>query len=146
MKLTNEKTDSIIIKADNCSEWDYCNTVLVQDINTETLETWKKYDKIATDLKSTTVREFESLNIWEWSTFLNLDKDKREYEEYMKWGKLWWSYVTDVTEEEIEEQKPEQIVDCLQLRFYGNGEVCFLGYGKHTGEEFYSQSININEL
>lgn len=144
MKLTNEKTESILLKAVVCSEWDYCNSALLENVNSETIQKWKKYDTIATDLKEGTLFEFHCLSIWEDCIFLNLDEDR---ENQVELGENFeWSYVTDVSEEELEEQIPEQRIDSIQLKFYGNGGMCFIGYGKHTSEEFYTETINLNSL
>lgn len=144
MKLTNEKTESILLKAVVCSEWDYCNSALLENVNSETIQRWKKYDTIATDLKEGKQFEFHCLCIWEGCIFLNLDQDR---ENQVELGENFeWSYVTDVSEEELEEQIPEQRIDCIQLKFYGNGGMCFIGYGKHTSEEFYTETINLNSL
>ena len=144
MKLTNEKTESILLKAVICSEWDYCNAALLESVTEETIERWKRYDTISTNLKNEHSGDFHCLTIWEDCTFLNLDED-RDNQIELKEG-FEWSYVTDVTEEEIEEQRPEQRINSLQLKFYGNGNMCFLGYGKHTSEEFYTETINLNKL
>jgi hypothetical protein len=56
-----------------------------------------------------------------------------------------WSYVEDVTEEDLE-QEPEQRVAYGIMKFFGNGEVCFVAYGVHTGEEFFTEHLNINDL
>jgi len=140
MKLTNEKTESILLKAVICSEWDYCNAALLESVTEETIERWKKYDIIANDHSG----DFHCLTIWESCIFLNLDEDRENQVELKE--DFYWSYVTDVSEEEIEEQRPEQRIDALQLKFYGNGGMCFIGYGKHTSEEFYTETINLNNL
>lgn len=144
MKLTNKRTNTILVNAQVCSEWDYCNAALIEDIDEKTIEKWKKYNKIATELKNSGTYSFYYLSIWEVCTFLNLDEDREGYERIPEDRD--WSYVTDVTKEEIDEQRPEQRIDGLQLKFYGNGEMCFIGYGKHTSEEFWSSEIHLDNL
>lgn len=144
MKLTNERTSIILIDAQVCSEWDHCNAALIEGIDENTIERWKKYDNIATELSNSGTYEFNCLSIWEGCTFLNLDQVAEGYQPTPEDRS--WSYVEEVTQEEIDEQIPEQRIDCLQLKFYGNGGMCFIGYGKHTSEEFYTETINLNSL
>lgn len=142
MKLTNERTYNILIKATVCSEWDSCNAALIENVLEQTVERWKEYDKIATDIKTNSRwNDFRHLAIDEGCTFLmergdvtaSIPEDKS------------WSYVEDVTQEDVE-QEPEQRVAYGIMKFYGNGAVCFVAYGKHTSEEFFTEDLNINEL
>ena len=142
MKLTNERTYDILIKATVCSEWDSCNAALIEDVLEQTLERWREYDKIATDTKTNSRwSDFSYLAISENCTFL---MERNDITDGIPEGKS-WSYVEDVTQEDID-QEPEQKVVCGIMKFFGNGDVCFVAYGKHTGEEFFTEHLNINNL
>jgi hypothetical protein len=142
MKLTNERTYNILIKASVCSEWDSCNAALIENVLEQTVERWKEYDKIATDTKTNSRwNDFSHLAIYEDCTFL---MERNDVTAGIPEDRS-WSYVEDVTEEDLE-QKPEQRVAYGIMKFFGNGEVCFVAYGKHTGEEFFTEHLNINNL
>jgi hypothetical protein len=142
MKLTNERTYNILIKATVYSEWDDCNSALIEDVLEQTVERWKEYDKIATDTKTNSRwNDFSYLAIQETCTFLmdrndvlfDIPEDK------------YWSYVEDVTQEDLDQESDQKVAYGI-MKFFGNGDVCFLAYGKHTGEEFFTEHLNINEL
>lgn len=142
MKLTNERTYNILIKATVCSEWDSCNSALIEDVLEQTLERWREYDKIATDTKTNSRwSDFSYLAISEDCTFL---MERNDIIDGIPEGKS-WSYVEDVTQEDLD-QEPEQRVAYGIMKFFGNGDVCFVAYGKHTGEEFFTEHLNINNL
>ncbi len=128
-------TGEILIKAQLCSEWDSCNSCLVAYTEKD-LEKWKRWDSLATECAKD--NSFHCIILWEGSDFLNLDDDSIIPEE--------WCYVTADIDNIEDDQRPEQKTDAHQMRFYGNGKVCFCAYGKHTAEEFFSDTININEL
>lgn len=137
MKVSKKPTGQILIKAQVCSEWDFCNSCLIE-FGEEDIKRWNAYDMLATSLKQKS--EFHCLAIWEGSTFLNLDEEKIEIPDY-------WCYVKVKDLNDTKEcPRPEQNIDANQIKFYGEGMVCFIGYGKHTSEEFWSETININEL
>jgi len=139
MKISDGITDKIIIKAQVCSEWDSCNCVVV-DIDDKLLKEWKSYDEMATKIVSEP--SFHCICIWFWGTdYLQISDD----EEDIEIPEQEWRYI-EVNSAELEKYKPEQQVDANQIKFYGNGNICFIGYGKHTSEEFWSETVNINEL
>ena len=141
MKISSEPTHDILIKATVCSEWDSCNAALVQSVTQKTLERWEGYDKIATGLKSgARWDDFAHLAIYEDCDFLYLNDEIVEELE-----KKNWYYVEDVTDEDTD-QKPEQKIDVMLMKFYGNGNIQFVGYGKHTSEEFFTERINLYNL
>ena len=142
MKLTNERTYNILIKASVCSDWDSCNAALIENVLEQTVQRWKEYDNVATDLKNGPKEDdFSHLAINETCTFL---MDREDVVHKIPENKN-WSYVEDVTEEDLE-QEPEQRVAYGIMKFFGNGEVCFVAYGVHTGEEFFTERLNINNL
>ncbi len=52
-----------------------------------------------------------------------------------------WCYI-DITEEEIEQlTSPEQRIDGETMRVHIDGSFCFVGYGKHTNEEFWTSDV-----
>ena len=142
MKLTSERTYNILIKATVCSEWDSCNSALIEDVLEQTVERWKEYDKIATDTKTNSRwSDFSYLAISEDCTFL---MERNDITDGIPEGKS-WSYVEDVTQEDLD-QEPEQRVAYGIMKFFGKGDVCFVAYSKHTGEEFFTEHLNINNL
>jgi hypothetical protein len=142
MKISSERTHDILIKATVCSEWDSCNVALVQGVTQETLERWKGYGKVASDLKTnSSYNDFIYLAIDEDCVFL---MEREDVVDKISESKA-WSYVEDVTEEDLV-QEPEQKVAYGIMKFFGNGDICFVAYGKHTGEEFFTERINLYNL
>ena len=147
MKLSTEKTGNILIPVNHNSEWDSCNFCLVT-YNEKTLNRWKKYvsaiDNIANE--SDCPSEVYCLCIWEQSTFLCIDEENDdiiEIVEHLKTNDF--AFVTLEKDEEDTLSGPEQRLDSHQAKIY-KGSMCFLAYGEHTSEEFWTDDIIINEL
>ena len=152
MKLSKERTGYILISAYVSSEWDTCNYCLVS-FNDKTLERWKNYSRALEQLREQLREniayptEIHKLSIWEHSMFLNLDEDNEEYAEIIEELKeLPFVHVALEEGEEDKLQVPEQRIDCLQANFYTGGRMSFIGYGKHTSEEFWTDDVEINKL
>lgn len=146
MKLSKERTGYIIIPAVSNSEWDTCTHVLVT-YNEQTLKRWQEYADALQGIVSNSKypHEIYCITIWEAFTFLNLDEEEYEeiYDEIKESG---FAYV-DLKSGELDYiDMPEQAIDTMQLKIDTGAELCFLGYGKHTGEEFWSNKIPLNNL
>lgn len=135
----------ILIKAQVCSEWDSCNAALVC-ITDGYVDTWKKWDKAATELQKAD-NNFTHVAYYEaGSEFLNTYYGDDEYNivNDIPSDKSWMYVEIEDSEEEC--GKPEQNLDTYIMKLYGNGHVCFIAYGKNTGEKFYTDTIDIYQL
>lgn len=146
MKPSKKPTGNIIIPANSNSEWDTCTHVLVT-YNEETLKRWQDYANALQGIISNTKypQEIHCLTIWESCLFLKLDEE--EYAEiYDKVKKSGFVYV-DLKKGELDNlDLVEQSVDVIELKIYREGNLSFSGYGKHTGEEFWSNKVPLDKL
>ena len=148
MKLSKERTGYILIPAQVSSEWDFCNYCLVS-FDDKILERWRNYSRALEQLRENIAypTEIHRLSIREHSMFLNLDEDNEEYTEIIEELKeLPFVHVALEEGEEDKLQVPEQRIDCLQANFYTGGRMSFIGYGKHTSEEFWTDDVEIDKL
>jgi WD40 repeat protein len=136
MKRSENPTGWILIKAQVCSEWDSINGCIVQ-VNNEKLHIWNK-----NSTKDKEKSEFQYAHTaYYWSVDWILD-DK--VEELL--GEDIWCHIT-ITNDQMEELgRPEQRVDCEMVKMYGNATCCWIGYGKHTSEEFWTDSVSITDI
>lgn len=141
MRISEKATQYIVIIAYTDSSWDCCNAVLVS-ISEKTLLRWKEISDKAVKL-SIECKEFSHLVIDDGNCiFFNAEDDLLdslyEHSDYL--------FVELEKDEEDKLSKPEQVVVSEQIKFYGDGEIQFIGWGKYTGEEFCSECIEIKEL
>jgi len=139
MIISNEPTDTILVGATVCSDWDHCNCAVVY-IDDDILDRWRKWDIKATELRNVEGSGFLFLAITEDAIFL--DSGNGEIEDILR--KQNWVYI--ILEDGDLEELPEQKYNCHEMKYYGNGEVCWVAYGKNTGDEFYTDTINITEI
>ena len=150
MKISETPTNWVLIKAQVCSEWDSCNCALVE-IDKGTLGRWKMWNNMANKTKELSDNYFSYIAMGEIAEFLNLFDVGSEWEQIENIAESipvdkYWMYVEPEEEDEENIGKPEQDVRYHMTKFYGEGDVCFTGLGKHTSEEFYTVTINIDEL
>lgn len=137
MKQSETPTQWLLIKAQICSEWDSCDSCLIE-LSEKDIEDWKKWNESATKLQQESEYRFAHLQYYYTTEFLN------GYEEVLE-DKLWC--FVDLEDQDVDDlERPEQRVDTHMIKLYGDGSFCFVGYGKHTSEEFWTDSINIKEL
>ena len=149
MKLSKEKTKSIIIKAQCNSEWDTCNYCLIQHCTQDTVDRWKQYVNGLNDISNNSKypHEIHCLSIWEHSTFLVLDEEDDNVKEIAKYLETNnFAFVELEKNEEDTLTTPQQRLDSHQARIYKEGGISFLAYGKNTSEEFWADGIDINKL
>ena len=137
MKIVNNKTRVLLIKATVQSDWDFCNCAKLY-LSDSGLKELKRYDKRATEIKKKEGTSFSCLCFYDYVEFMNVDE-----------GIMELPNIFNYIEEEDDTEGvtyPEQTIDDHMIKLYGDGQVCWVGYGKHTGEEFWTDTININEL
>ena len=141
MIISNEPTDTILVGATVCSDWDSCNCAVVY-IDNEILSRWYEWDRKASTLRKESDSIFRHVAIGESAKFLDITNE--ELIEALE--KQNWVYVTIEDDDEDLEELPEQKYNCQEMKFYGNGEVCWVAYGKNTSDEFYTDTIYIDEI
>lgn len=143
MKKSDKPSPFILVKANVQSEWDVCNCALVE-IDDKATHLWKIWDKSATELGERHKGDVANLSMYENSAeYLNIELPE-DIEEVL--NTKGWCHV-DIEGADVDDMEhPEQRTDCHMMKLYGDGSVCWVSYGKHTGEEFWTETININEL
>lgn len=141
MTLSEKPTNKILLKAYTNSEWDTCN-IAVFSIDNAYLEVLKRRRNIIQHLDNTDDAVFAIESLMQPCEF-NYDSS---YELLELLGKKNWSYV-NITDEELGKLlKPDNRLDETRSKVYVDGTVAFKATGKHTDEEFWTDSINLNDL
>jgi hypothetical protein len=149
MKISKKPTNYILIKAQTASEWDSCNAAILE-IGRGTKATLRKYFNAVKTLGE--FQDFYNASFWFGVDYVNIDEPSKEIEKAFE--NKGWCYVS-FTEGEYEEiidgkldsiSLPEQKIDAQMVKIHAEGGFNFSGSGKHTAEEFWTDSINIDSL
>ncbi len=143
MKISKKPTKYILIKAQVKSEWDNCNAaLLILEEKFNVLNWIKKCFDAIKELSK--LNSFYNASFWYSVDYLSLDElDSKIEKAFEKTG---WCYVTLEDKELDSLSKPEQQVDGQTIEIHAGGGFNFKGFAKHTGEEFWTDSINIDKL
>jgi len=136
MKRSKKPTGWILVKAHLCSEWDSIDGCIVQ-VDNEKLHIW---NESATREKQNSEFQFAHTSYY-WSTEWILDEKVDKV-----LGDDVWCHIS-ITDAQMDKLgRSEQRVDCEMVKMYGNGTCCWIGYGKHTSEEFWTDSVSITDI
>jgi len=151
MKISEKPTGYILVRAHTNSEWDSCDCALVtiDNIANEHHHVWRNLNRKANLLKD----EYSNMLCIEVLThkveFLNTDGVGDKWEELSLVGQLpkqGWAFVEIEENDEHLTHIPEQTVEGHTIRFYGENHVNWTGLGKHTGEEFFTETISLADI
>lgn len=136
MRKSNKPTGYILIKAHLCSEWDSVDGCIVQ-VDNEKLHRW--------NISATKEKELENYEYAHTSYYYNTDWICDDRVDKVLKDNVWCHIA--ITDDEIEELgKPDQRVDCMMVKMYGEETCCWIGYGKHTSEEFWTETVSITDI
>lgn len=143
MKLSDKPTEYVLLKAGTDSEWDNCNFAIIH-----ITEEWKKEQ--ARRLKAvqpfTDDYFFHSLRYYD-TAFDFYVADEDDNPNLVKWLTEKSMAFVEIDAEEFETlTEPENRLDCYRLVIYRTGTAMCIAYGKHTGEEFYTEEFPLNKL
>lgn len=133
----------LIVPARTSSEWDSIEfaTILVTE------EKIKQISELVKDLQPlkekygvSSASIFDD-NVEFWAGCEN-DTRHEEIQHALEHSEL---FFVDEENEEIWE-KPENRMDTQQLKVYNDGDFKYTAYGKHSGEEFWFDDVNIKSL
>lgn len=149
MEFIKEKTNLILARASTNSEWDNCDYAIIT-LKNEIIARWKEvsiaYKALKIDFPELYISSLEV--VFGESEFYKLDEDTPTTIEAFLEEHLddeddpTWSYVKDVPESL---GKPENRLTCYSVTV-DETQVRFTAIGKHTGEEFYTDWINLASL
>lgn len=143
MKISNKPTECILVKANTSSEWDNCEFAIIH-----LSKQWKKTQ--AERLKWISPLQDKSYLCS--LTFRDTDIDFYVVDEQTPFeieqllnGKEWTFIELDEQEQETF-SLTENKLDCYRLIIQPNGLGYYRAYGKHTGEEFWTEEFSLTRL
>jgi hypothetical protein len=139
MKISTTPTNYIVIKAHTASEWDGCDfaIVMLSEHYLSLLEQRINKAAMFTDELS-----FNHLSYWDSPDGWFVGDDTEDHWRVLHSIEGSWAFV-ELDEDAIEKfVKPEQVVDSGSIRIDKDGSLRFVAYGKHTSEEFWTESID----
>lgn len=143
MKSSNNATAYILVKANTNSEWDNCEFAIIHLSND-----WKEEQTLRLELVKPLQGNyhFSSMNFYDTAVdFFGTDEDDTPNIEEMLNDKEWVFVELDEGEQETFIE-PEIPLDCYRLILRANGTAYYSAYGKHTGEEFWTEEFDLNEI
>ena len=143
MKNAMKNTGWVLIKAHTNSEWDSCEFAIIQVTGD-----WKKEQakRLAIGQPFSGDYYFQSLNYYDATVnfFITDEEDLPDLDTLL--ADKGWTYVA-LDENELEQLPvPESSLDSYTMVIYADGTACHKAYGKHTGEEFWTESFPLNQL
>lgn len=143
MQISETPTDHILVRARTNSEWDSCDFAIVN-----LSEEWKQNQLKRLDTVKPFVDDFtfKSLNFYDCAVdfFQGSDDSLPDVNEFL--ADRSWAFV-DVSEDELDTlTQPENVLDSHTVAIKNNGEAKYKAYGKHTGEEFWTEDIPLQQL
>lgn len=143
MKLSDKPTAYILIKANTNSEWDNCEFAIIH-----LSQAWKKEQTRRIELVEPLQEDnyFSSMNFYDTAVdFYKTEEDDQPDVDKMLSGKEWTYLELDEREQETF-TAPESSLDCYRLVLRANGTAYYTAYGKHTGDEFWTEEFDLNIL
>jgi hypothetical protein len=144
MKLSQQPTEYIIVRADSASEWVFPNAAIIQS-NPKLPGLGKRMVKLLKELEQEGLEVYK-VAFWDNVTFLKIDEDEEDIEEdvidFLEEDEG-WSFV-DITEEEITKYSLNK-VDAGQMTIDIFNDINWKGYNS-GGDEYYTKDIDIEEL
>lgn len=141
MKISDKPTNHILVKASTNSEWDNCDFAIIT-----CNDAWVKCINKRLDAAQVVenVEDFQSLRFFDYSVGFYVSEEENEV--FSEVEEKRWVFVELEEGEEDTFTTPESRLDCHTLSLFQNGIGQYMAYGKHTGEEFYTERIPMQEI
>lgn len=144
MKISQQPTNHILVKATCQSEWDNCDFAVITCDNGWVEQMEKRLNTIA--LHSDDI-DFASLHYYDGSVEFYVSKEDEVEKLLSETGtEKQWTFIELEENEEDEFDTPENSLDCRMQVLHKGGIVRYKAHGKHTGEEFYTESFSVSEV
>ncbi|SIT96126.1 hypothetical protein SAMN05660493_00798 [Epilithonimonas bovis DSM 19482] len=143
MKLSDKPTEHLLIKAMNNSDWDECDFAIIH-ISDE----WKQTQRKRLETAKTVENDYDL----KWLNYAdtNVEFFKFSEDDYPEIEELLSEKSQIFIELETGDLKkllqPENSLNCYQMQVFKNGNAIYNAFGKHTGEEFYTEEFSLNQL
>jgi len=146
MKRSDQPTEYIFIKAYTNSEWDYCDFAIIR-----ITEQWRTVMRKRLNLLEPFKYDnsFYSHHYWDSPEgfYTNIvDEEDTDITDLILKEDEEWAFVTLAENELNTFPVPENRLDTHQLVLTKFGSARFKAYGKHSGEEFYTEDFGIEEF
>lgn len=144
MKISQQPTTHILVKATCQSEWDNCDFAVITCSSGWIEQIKKRLNAVA--LHSDDMN-FASLHYYDGSAEFYVSKESA-VEELLSEIKpeKGWVFIELEKNEEDEFDIPENCLDCRMQVLYKDGIARYKAHGKHTGEEFCTECFQISEI
>jgi hypothetical protein len=143
MKQSDKPTSYVLIKAYSNSEWDNCDFAVIhinKDWKKEQANRMQSVKPLGTDIFFREVSYYDTA-----VDFYKTDEDDRP--DFIQWFNDKPMVFVETDKEELENLSvPENKLDCYRLVIYSSGTAMYKAYGKHTGEEFWTEEFSLAEL
>ena len=145
MKISQQPTNHILVKAHCQSEWDNCDFAIIA-----CGEGWREQMRKRLEAARQFNDEDGSLISFRYSDCsaefcVSTDEDIDGLLSETELGNECAFVKLEEGEEEAFE-RPESRLDCRMLNLYKDGTGTYVAYGKHTGEEFYTDCISFVKI
>ncbi|QQM25846.1 hypothetical protein [Elizabethkingia sp. M8] len=143
MKLSDKPTEYVLLKAGNNSEWDLCEFAIIH-----VSEEWKKTQKKRLEV----VKLVESDYDLKWLNYADTNVEffqfsEEHYPEVEEWLSERSKIFIDIQTKDLKKlSQPENRLNCYQMQVFKNGNAIYNAFGKHTGEEFWTEEFSLEEL
>lgn len=143
MKISNKQTDYILIRAFTDSEWDYCDFALIR-----LSEEWRKAQSERLEIIKPFANDFmfHSLCFHDASVYFCQTNDNEEPEIEELLANKSWAFVELDDNEEENLVFPENDLIGYKLVIYRNAMAIYEAFGKHTNEDFWTDTFSLYEL
>lgn len=138
MKISQQPTDHILVRAHTDSAWDCCNYAIVA-CGGDWAEWLKK--RIAAARPLNDIDDFFSSKYFDYSaSFYSLDEEVEIPDDKN------WAFIELGEGEKDELPEPESRLDCRMLTLYKDGSGRYSACGKHSDEEFWTEDLPLVEI
>lgn len=143
MKLSDKPTDYILVSARCNSEWDSCDFAIISGGKTwaELLQT-----RLKTAFTFKDDSNFYCLKFFDISVQFYISHEEMEENILKEIENKSWAFIELENGEDEPFSIPENRLDCYTISLFSNGSGKYIAYGKHTGEEFYTESIPFDQI
>ena len=136
MKRSKKSTGWILVKAHLCSEWGSIDGCIVQVDN----EKLYIFNESATQEKKRSQYDYAHTSYYYPCDWILDEKVEKVL------GEDTWCHIA-ITDAQMKKLgRSDQRVDCMQVKMYGEGTCCWIGYGKYTSEEFWTDTVLIIDI
>lgn len=136
----------LIVQASTNSDWDCCEFAIVY-IDSAILEHWNKVSAVAQNIPKELGLTYGSGLLSLFENYATFYRDIEEIDDYRTQVEQEVFVVADLDDDFINQLSvPENRIDGDSIRFDFDGNVSFKAYGKHSGEEFWTEGIPLKDI